>query len=185
MICYKRFYEGEGKKKSVPNPPPDKVMKDTISGLGAYNDQIKKVSMMTSELYAKKTSENQHLWDDLDDAVNKIKKAREGDHGFPYAIDNAKEKFKDVLEIKTEDLGENPGSGEKWEKVDWKETWEEARSNGFEKKDLNQRFREYFDGFYGKESKSKAPRSHIAVIRSFKRAQDRAKKCRQKPAPES
>jgi hypothetical protein len=122
--------------------------------------------MITTNLYTQRTSENQHLWEDLDDAIKKIVIAREGDHRSPHAIDHAREYFKNVLDIKTEDLGVNPGSGEKWEMVDWKKTWDEARSKGVD--DVSKRFREYFDDFYGMDSSNLAPRDHLSVIRSFK-----------------
>lgn len=173
-VCYKRFItDNPNIKKSVPGPPPFSLMK----GVGdIYNDQIKQVSKLVNDAYStKRTSGNQHLWDDLDEALKKIVVARAGDHG-PFVIQKARDQLGGDLEIKTEDLGDNSGSGEKWEKVDWEETLAEAERKGV--KDADKKIRDFLFSFYRDDKTNNSARAHLSVIKSFKRARDRDVSCR-------
>jgi len=168
--CVSKFTSQPGGGRAVPNPPPQKVMKNTWE----YNDYITKIGQKVNDAWKdKKTDANKYLWEDFDSTREKITVARAGDHG-PFLIAGANAKLGATMTIHTQDLGINPATGEKWETVDWKETANQARASGVA--DAHTRIKNFLNDWYrGSNTNAKA---HYQVIKSYKRVADRTASCR-------
>ncbi|KAJ3573085.1 hypothetical protein NPX13_g4830 [Xylaria arbuscula] len=168
--CYDNHVK-EG--KAVKSPPPyTGWLKDTWE----YNDYITKLGKVADDTAKnKRTDENKHLWAGFDDTRDKILTARTGDHG-PFLIREAERRLGSKMQIYKEDLGKSPGTGEKWETVDWAETFKQASLRNV--KNPGREIANFVKDWYHGPMKSKSASDHLQVMKSYETVADRAWTCR-------
>lgn len=125
---------------------------------------------------SQKTDANKSLWDDWDSTKEFIDRARAGDHG-PHLIKGANTGLGASMAVHTQDLGNNPFNGDKWETVDWAKTANEAKTAGVP--DVDGKINGFLADWYrGNDQKFKSAREHYQVFKSYKRVSDMKTSCR-------
>ncbi|KAK2743575.1 hypothetical protein FQN55_007173 [Onygenales sp. PD_40] len=168
-----KHYTSTVKNGIVPNYPAYKFLKGAD---GDYNAYIEKVGKVVNEGAKHRTPDNKELWDKFDDALEKLRVARVGDHG-KFLIEAADAKLGSKMEIKRQNLGNNPvDPSEKWETVDWAATEDAAKKKGVA--DYESLIKGFKDEFYDKSTPAgRKADDHLVVMKSFKLVEDQAR-CR-------
>ncbi|KAK2797392.1 hypothetical protein FQN50_009193 [Emmonsiellopsis sp. PD_5] len=168
-----QHYTSTIKNNIVPNYPAYKALKGSD---GNYNGFLEHLGKVVNEGARHKNEGNKQLWEKFDSALDKVRVAREGDHG-KFLIPAAEAKLGSKMEVKRQNLGNNPvNPSEQWQTVDWAATEDEARKKGIP--NYISLIIDFKNGFYEDRGEGRIAREHLVVMESFERLADTGRSCR-------